>query len=142
MVKNFIAMPLLLKLLTAASFVVPIFCAASLFPHDSIDVFGQQMTASEWWLSGAGLITLVASFVMLAAAFLMLRRSPYGRPTYILGGLVISLSAPFISILTGIGFQAEVPSLISDLVVTAFIGLYLYRSSAVRNYFATETGLD
>jgi hypothetical protein len=133
--KNFMAMPPLLKLLTAVTVGVPIFCIATMFPHQSIGVFGRQMTASEWWSSGAGLTTLVVGGLMLAAAFLMLRRSRYGRPAYLLGLIVVSLSAPLIAYLTGSDFPAEVPSLLSDLVFTVFIGLYLYKSRAVQNYF-------
>jgi hypothetical protein len=136
--KNFMAMPSLLKLLTVVTVGVPIFCIATMFPHQSIGVFGRQMTASEWWSSGAGPTTLVVGGLMLAAAFLMLRRSRYGRPAYLLGLIVVSLSAPLIAYLTGSDFPADVPSLLSDLVFTVFIGLYLYKSRAVQNYFSTE----
>lgn len=136
--KNFLAMPLLLKLLTAVTVVVPIFCIATMFPHQSIGVFGRQLTTTAWWSSGAGLTTLVVGGIMLAAAFLMLRRSPYGRPAYITAWIAISLSAPLISYLTATDFPAEVPSLISDLMLTALIGVYLYKSGAIRDYLKGE----
>lgn len=130
------AMPPLLKWLTAMTIVVPVIAVATMFPQQSIGVFGRQMTASEWWSSGAGLTTLVVGGLMLAAGLLMLRRSRYGRPAYLLGLIVLNLSAPLIAYLTGSDFPAEVSSLIFDLVFTVLIGLYLYKSRAVQNYFA------
>lgn len=132
------AMPPLLKLLTAVTVGVPIFCITSMFPHQSIGVFGRQMTASEWWSSGAGLTTLVVGCLMLAAGLLMLRRSRYGRPVYILGLIAISLAEPLIAYLTESDFRAEAPSLFSDLVFTVLIGLYLYKSRAIQNYFVAD----
>lgn len=136
--KNFMAMPPLLKLLTAMTVGVPIFCIASMFPHQSIGVFGQQITVSEWWSSGAGLTTLVVGVLMLAAGLLMLRRSRYGRPAFILGLIAVSLSAPLISYLTESDFPAKVPSLLSNLVVTVLIGLYLYKSRTIQSYFVAD----
>lgn len=136
MANNFLAMPTPLKLLTAVTVVAPIVCVVSLFPHQSIDVFGQPMTTSEWWSSGAGLTTVVVGGLMLSAAFLMLGRSRYGRPAYMLGVIVTDLSAPLIAYLTGKDFPAENSSLIVDLGVTAFIAWYLFKSRAVRNYFS------
>lgn len=133
--KNFIAMPPLLKLLTTIVVGVPIFCIATAFPHQSISVFGRQMTSSEWWSSGTGPTTLVVGGVMVFAALLMLRRSRYGRLAYLLGLMVLSLSEPVIAYFTGSSFSAEIPPTIFDLLFTALIGLYLYKSGAVQNYF-------
>lgn len=133
--RNFIAMPLLLKLLTVATVAVPIFCIQSLLPQQSINVFGQHMNATVWWSSGAGLATLVASCFMLVASLLMLKRSHYGRLVYVLGWVAMSLFIPLIAYLVKVELTVALPSLISNLVLSAFIGLYLYRSSEIQNYF-------
>lgn len=132
------AMPLLLKLLTATTLVVPMFCVTSLFPSRSINVFGRQMSAWEWWSSGAGLVTIVIGGLVAAAALLMLKRSRHGRPMYIAGWVAISASVPLVAYLTGGRPSGEIASLISNLVLTVSISIYLYKSRAVREYFATE----
>lgn len=139
--KNFLAMPALLKLLTAVVIVPPLFCVASLSSTGSISVFGRQMTASAWWSSGAAVVTLIVSGLMVAAGLLLLGRSRYGRPTYVLGWIAVSMSAPLIAFLVGRDPPNGVPSLIFDLVLTVFIGLYLYKSDGVRSYFTSRDNL-
>lgn len=136
--RNFLAMPPLLKLLTAVTVAAPVIAITLMFPHQSIRVFGRQVGASEWWSSGAGLTLLVVGALMLTASFLMLKRSRYGRPAYILGWIALSLSAPLIAYLTGTYSPTEVPSLLSNLVVTVLIGLYLYKSRATQKYFVVD----
>jgi len=133
--KNFLAMPLLLKLLTAVTLVVPAFCVTSLFPHQSIRVFGQLMTATEWWSSGAGFVTLVIAGLMLGAALLMLRRSRSGRLMYILALILTSFSAPLITYLVPTDTPGAMSSLFANLVLTVFVGTYLYKSRSAQNYF-------
>ncbi|HUW97560.1 MAG TPA: hypothetical protein VMV40_01795 [Acidiferrobacter sp.] len=140
--KNFMAMPPLLKLLTSVAIVVPVFCVVSMFPRESIEVFGRQMSTSEWWSSGAGLTTLVVGGFMLAAAILMLRRSRYGRPAYILGWIALNLSAPLVAHLTGTEFPGEMPSLMFAILLAVLISVYFYKSSAVHFYLHTETKLN
>ena len=132
------AMPLILKLLTAATLVVPVICLVSLFPSQSINIFGRQMTTREWWSSGAGVVMVAVGALIVVAALLMLRRSRYGRPTYVAGWLAMSASVPVVAHLTGTHPSTELASLIWNLVLTVSIGLYLYNSSAARDYFATK----
>lgn len=75
---------------------------------------------------------------MLAAGLLMLRRSRFGRPAFILGLIAVSLSDPLISYLTELDFPAKLPSILSNLVVTLLVGLYLYKSRAIQKYFVAD----
>lgn len=132
------AMPRLLKLLTAAAAIPPIVCIGSMIPHRSIGVFGRNMTTSQWWDSGAGLATLFASCLIIAAALLMLKRSRHGRPVYILAWVTMTLIVPLTARLVRADFATAVPSLVSNLVLTGVIGVYLYKSAAVKRYFGAR----
>jgi hypothetical protein len=133
--RNFLAMPQILKLLTAAAAVLPLFFLASTLPHTSIGLFGRQLTTAKWWSTGMGLTTIFAASVMCIAAFLMLRRSIYGRPAYILAWVTLSFSIPLAAHLTGTETAALTPLFVSNLLLTSAIGAYLYLSASVRGYF-------
>lgn len=135
MTKNFMAMPSLLKLLTIVVIVVPVIAVASLFPHQSISVFGHPMSASKWWSSGAGPTSMVVGCIVLTGAILMLARSRFARPVYLLGLVAVSLSSLLIAYFTGSTSPAELPSLFVNLAFVVLIGFYLYTSRAVRSYF-------
>lgn len=139
MVRNFISMPLLLKVLTMATIALPIFCVQSLFPGHSINVFGQHVFVSDWWSSAAGMVTVVISGLMLTASLLMLKRSIYGRVVYILGFITMSLSIPLISYLLKIDSPNVLPSLISNLILSVVIGVYLYTNRDIQTYFKEKT---
>jgi hypothetical protein len=133
--RNFLAMPQILKLLTAAAAVLPLLCLASTLPRTSIGLFGRQLTTAEWWSTGMRLMTTFIASVMCIAAFLMLRRSIYGRPVYILAWITLSFSIPLAAHLTGTEASALIPLLVSNLLLTSAIGAYLYLSASVRGYF-------
>lgn len=73
--KNFLAMPWPLKLMTLSAFSVVGFVVGSVVTTSPIMVFGQPVTASEWWRSGAGILTVGIAVIGSAAGVLMLRRS-------------------------------------------------------------------
>lgn len=133
--KNGVAMPLPLKLLSSAALILLLFCVWSALPQVSIRIFGRHISYSDWWSSGAGFATIVVSCLMIVAVRLMLARSEYGRPVYILGWIVLSALVPFIAWLTGIEVAKSIPSLVSNLVLTILIAAYLYKSKASRDYF-------
>lgn len=132
---NFLAMPPLLKLLIMATLVGPAYVATSIFSHQPINVFGRQISTSEWWSCGAGPTTLVVVGLMLAAALLTLKRSRRGRPVYILASLALSASIPLTAHFIRMDVFYALPSLTSNIVLTALIGLYLYRNCTAQNYF-------
>ena len=133
--RNFLAMPPLLKLLTASAFVVLLFVVGSAFRNSGIEVFGRQVSSANWWSSGAGLVTLIAGAILAASAILMLSRSRYGRPTYILGWVALDISILLISRITGTEVATAIPALISNVVITGVLGAYLYKSKAISHYF-------
>ena len=141
MLRNFYQMPRLLKLLTASTLALIVFLVGSVLPHGSISAFGRQMSTTEWWASGAGAITVLAAVLPIASAALMLKRSRYGRPAYVLGWVVLSLATPVLVAVTKGNAAGAAPSMIFSLVVTVLIALYLYRSKAVRGYFDTAASV-
>lgn len=141
MVKNFMAMPILLKLFTASALVVLLFVLETMLPHGSVRVFDRQVTTSEWWASGAGPSMLIVAGLFCSSAVYMLRRSRYGRPTYILALIALFISVPYVAGVTGNGVATvSKSSLIADLLTTLGIAVYLYLSRGTRNYFRSPTG--
>jgi hypothetical protein len=62
-VKNFMAMPILLRLCTGVAGGVLVFVIGTMLPHGSIRVDGRQLTTSEWWAIGAGPFMLIVAFL-------------------------------------------------------------------------------
>lgn len=135
MLRNFMEMPIVLKLLTVAACGVLIFAMGTMIPHGVVHVGGMQLTTSEWWAVGAGPCLLVVALLFCASAVYMLRRSRYGRPSYVVAWIALSISIPYIAGVTGAGVPASRPGFISNLVLTTIIGLYLYLSKGARSYF-------
>jgi hypothetical protein len=133
--KNFSSMPGILKWLTWLCSVLPIFLLVSLNPYGSIKVAGRAMPNAEWWASGAGVVVLVLAIAMTTAGILLLKRSPYGRPIYILGMLATFLSGPLIGKLTGSDDAEPLWSILLGILPLAAIAWYLYASKATRKYF-------
>lgn len=138
MIKNFFAMPWLLKLMTLSAFSVLGFVVGSVVTTSPIMVFGQPVTVSEWWSSGAGILTVGIAIVGGAAGVLMLMRSRYGRPVYILTWAMASASIPLIAELTGKGIAGSLPAAAFDSVLTLGIAIYLSKSQAIQSYFGSS----
>ena len=135
MMRNFIAMPWLLKLMTMSAFSVLGFLVGSVITTSPIAVFGQPVAVSEWWSSGAGLLTVGIAIVGSTAGLLMLKRSQHARPAYILTWTLASLSLPIIATFTGKSVPGALPAAAFDLMVTVVIAVYLYNNEAIRRYF-------
>jgi hypothetical protein len=133
--RNFNAMPGILKWLTSLCLVLPVFLLVSLTPHGSIRVSGRVMSNAEWWATGAGIVVVVLTIAMTAAGFLMLNRSPYARRIYILGMLATFLSGPLIEKLTQSGHDEPLWSILLGLLPVGAIAWYLYASQATAKYF-------
>jgi hypothetical protein len=136
--KNFLAMPIILKLLTASALGMLLVIVSTFVPGGPIHVFGREMTHSEWWATGAGLITVVVGFSATAAAVLMLKRSSYGRPAYMVASAAMSISVLFVAAVTGANVAKGIPTTIGNLLLTLVIALYLYLSKGSRNYFRSS----
>lgn len=135
MIKNLSTMPPLLQLLTASTLTVPALVMYSVVPGVSITILDQQVSLSQWWTSGAGLILLIVGFLTVFSAVLMLLRSRYGRPAYIVSWIIINLSGGCVVNLLGIKSANLTPIVAGNLALTIIIALYLYKNAAVKNYF-------
>ena len=135
MIKNFMAMPILLKLLTATAFAVPIFVIGTMIPHGSVNVGGRELATSAWWTIGAGPFLLVVALLFCASIIGMLRRVRYSRFMYILSWIALSAFIPYVASVTGAGLAVSKPGTISNLLLAGVIGLYLYLNKGARSYF-------
>lgn len=138
MYRNFLAMPSLLQFLTAGTVLVIAFFVSSTIPHSSVNVMGGVMSTDEWWKSGAATVIALNAILFAVSATLMLKRSRYGRHLYIVGSIVSCLSLPVVAMLTqanAVGATNVFTLTIFNFVLTAFIGIYLYRNRAVESYF-------
>ena len=139
MIHNFIEMPVLLKLLTIGGIVILFFVIGSMIPYSSTDVFGQPVTTVQWWSSGAGPFSLVVGLLISMAIVMMLLRSRYGRPAYILSWTVLSLSVPFTANALGSSSSHILAISISNVMFTLVMSFYLYASATVSHFFAMRT---
>jgi hypothetical protein len=135
---NFMAMPSMLKLITASVLGTLISVITTMLPNSSAGVFGlfdRHVTTSVWWESGAGTNVGILATLFCVSSILMIRRSRYGRPVYILALIAMSVSIPFVASVIGMNASEWRCWLIANVVWTVVLSLYLYLDTAVRNYF-------
>ncbi len=135
---NFRQMPPGLKMITGVSLASAVFVLMSAEPGGHVTAFGMSVSVSQWWASGAGMVILVIVLLLFISAILMLRRSPWGRPLQVLAWLTLSASIPLIARLTSAplaGIRAETGV---NFLFALAIGVYLYGSKRVRDYFEAE----
>jgi hypothetical protein len=132
-VRNFAAMPKLLKLLTASGIAIVLVPITMTFRPTRVS--GREVAPAEWWSSGAGPLVAVACAFIATAAFLVLRRSRLGRPLFVLAALAQVALVPLGLRIAGAHDAVPVPWLLLHLVLVALLGLYLSKSGAVRKYF-------
>jgi len=130
--KNFLAMPGILKMLTAAGLCTLLWVAAS---TNGVNVFGKHVSASIWWGSGAGYCLLLAAMITSAASILMIRRSRYGRSVYVAGWAILGIDAIIGAFVAQIPFASYWSSVVGHFALTACVALYLYLSKRVKEYF-------
>lgn len=139
MLKNFFAMPTVVRLFTIASLCVVVFALATMFTHTSIQFGDRRITSTAWWNIGAGPFMLIVALLMVASAVMMLRRSRYARLAHIVAWIALTISIPFVAGVTGAKVAASKPSLIINGLLTLAMALYLYLSKATRTYFRSST---
>jgi hypothetical protein len=140
--KSFKAMPSILKWLCVVGLVPPLFLFGTLIPNGSINVDGKPMANSDWWSSGAGAVVAVLAIVMTAAEIMLLRRSKYGRPIYLIGMALTMASGPPIEKLLEPNATPYLQPLVFNLVIVVLVAWYLYGNKAVQKYFhPTDAGL-
>jgi hypothetical protein len=135
--KNFLAMPRILKMLTAMGFFSLVWVAASI--ANGVNFFGKHVDASSWWGSGAGYYCLIAALIMSGSSLLMLYRSRYGRPAHIAGWLAVTTTAVLGAYLAGVPYPSFMSSIMGNVALTGCIAIYLYLSKSTKNYFRGVT---
>ncbi len=137
--KNFLDMPVVLKLIVGSSLVFPLFIVESIFPDSSVNVFGQLVPIEAWWANGGGPSTAIVGLAMCAASWLMLRRAARARLVYAIGCILMIISIPVV----GVGFNLTrhdiFVSMTLNSVTMSVLVAYLYLSRAVREYFGNPT---
>jgi uncharacterized membrane protein len=133
MIKNFFEMPRWLKLLTIAGLAVVILALSK--PFSGVGVFGEQISPSTWWGSGAGLAFTLPALIMGYSAILFLRRSQKGRIAHVVGWITMTLGAYI-----GVHLEHLNPVMLNqgiafNMAITVGVVLYLYLSKAVKLYF-------
>ena len=141
LVKNFVRMPTILRLLSASVVAVVFFVLYSLVPGAKISVFGQVVPMSRWWMSGAGILMLMLAFILALSSFLMLRRSRAARPICMLGWAFMTFASVIIAKIFGAAHQESLLLLITNGVTTSVVYIYLYYGAGVKKYFSEINGL-
>ena len=131
--RNFFAMPGILKILTAMGFFPLVWVVASL--ANDVNVFGKQISAPNWWESGAGYYCLFVALIMGGSSILMLYRSRYGRLAHIVGWLTMTTAAVFGAYLAKVPYSSFMPPIMGNVALTGCIALYLYLSKSTKDYF-------
>jgi len=137
--KNLNDMPGILKWLTAVGLVPVVFLVATLIPDGSVQVSGRAMANAEWWSTEAGIVVAFLAITSTAAAVLMLNRSRFARPIYVLNLLAAYVSGPVIARLTQSNAGSPYWSLLACFATVAPVAMYLYRSKATRKYFLSQS---
>jgi uncharacterized membrane protein len=135
-------MPRILKWLTVIGLVPPLFLLGTLIPNGSINVDGKPLANSDWWSCGAGAVVAVLAIVMTAAEILLLRRSKYARPVFLVGMALTMASGSLIEKLLKPNATPYLQPLVFNLAIVVLVAWYLYGSNSVKKYFhPADTGL-
>src|ERR1700677_1170833 len=136
--RNFLAMPRILKLITVTGIGAVIPVATTVLPNLPAGVFGlfdRHISTSEWWSSSGGKMVSITAALFCASAFMMLRRSRYGRLLYIAALITMCIAIPIVAGVIGMGMVEWRFLLAVNLARTVVLGLYLYLNMGARNYF-------
>jgi hypothetical protein len=126
--QNFKEMPFLLKFLTFHSACCIFLFIFSVVPISDYFINGVEVSYSEWWGSGVGLVTTIFGLVMPYAGYLFLHKHKYAREMY--------LSVYFVAALfQGMKFGFKLELVIGVVAFILLTGLYLYGRKAVQIYF-------
>ena len=135
MFQNLKAMPGILKWLTALTLVPPLFVLCTLIPNGSVKVYGSPMTNSAWWSCGAGVVVALLAVMMVVAEILLLQRSKYSRPVFLIAMASTMLSGLPLEQLLEPKVTPPLWPTVFDLIPIALMTWYLYASKAVQTYF-------
>jgi hypothetical protein len=134
--KNFLAMPMILKWLTAAGFFVCIMIIGAFFPHSIVRIMDRPASSFNWWATGAGPSMLIVAGLFSAAGVMLLKRFDHARLAYLVAWMALSISVPYaVSVTNGGVLAVSESSIVGELISMVAIGLYLYWSPGSRKYF-------
>jgi hypothetical protein len=134
-VRNFGAMPKILRWITTLGLASVLMIFGTLVPCATVRAFGRVVLAEEWWSSGAGWIVLLSMWPLPVSAALMLLRRQEGAWLCVLGWITTHAGAPLVARMFGLPLRFPLQSLAFDLPIFVFLVLYLGRSVAVRAFF-------
>lgn len=132
---NFLKMPGFLRFLTGGALLLILFVAQSVL-SDVIRIQGHEISRSDWWESGSGVIQLLCSLPLIAAAFLMLARWRYARTSYLFGWLISDIGTGFILNANG-AMRTDEQScflIFTSAVSLTIFACYLFGSKRVAAY--------
>lgn len=93
-------MPGILKWLTAVGVVPVLFVLGTLSPNGSVKLNGKPMANSPWWSCGAGGTVALLAIVMTVATTLLIQRSRYAQPVFLVGMALTAMSGLLLDKLT------------------------------------------
>jgi len=132
----FLAMPNLLKLVSAAAVGPVLFILIALISSGGTPILPLRggTLGIEFWTSSAGVAALSVSSLFCASSVLMLKRSRVGPVAYILALIGMCAALPALGEIVGIRTTALIFLLVVNIIWTVVLSLYFYLSPAVRNY--------
>lgn len=136
--KNFLAMPVFLKLITLLAALSPTISFMNTVSGGMFWFFGKAVSASEWWGSGAGLCQSIFDVVMLMSAFFFLSKYKWAKLIYILGILLLPLVNSITSYLLGVEVKLDDVSVVVIEVVSVVVFAYLMLSRGVQEFMERE----
>jgi hypothetical protein len=129
-------MPGILKWLSVFTLVPPIVVLGTLIPNGSVQSNGKPMANSTWWSCGAGALVILLTVMMIGAAILLVRRSKYARPFFLIAMASTAMSGlPLERLPEPAADTVFLWSTIGDAAPVALIAWYLYANKAVQEYF-------
>ena len=129
MLAEFRNAPKPIKVAAMQAFSFSVFFFYSVVPHDGFRLNEHSVTYAEWWLCGAGPLAASVGIFFPLAGTLLLRKSPYARPLYVL--LLASLIL-IPNLLWGYFLHA-----VLGATIVAAICYFLYSNEA-STYFASN----
>jgi len=124
---NFLAMPILLKLMTGHALVCVILFIVSVMPYDSYGIDGCQVSQAEWWSSGMGPLMSLIGLFGFTAGISLLKKKRYARELY-LAFITAGIVVPY-------PFMGEAWFSVIGILIVIAAGVYLFKNGAVASYF-------
>jgi len=132
---NFKSMPGFLQVISGIGFLFLCVAFMTVIPPNNIQVNGQPITFTQYWLSGLPIIGLLV-FLSIGSSFILFtRKIKYSREIYVAMLFVLNLILLYL-----IQGDPEAVSLFIALCVQiAILALYLFKSEGVKSYLSSDS---